>query len=378
MSSRLFLAGQRNEKMKIAIASVLKPADDVRAFEKMAMTLVAAGHEVYLIGMPATTQTTPDNTHFLELVPFHRLDWRRLLAPFRVLKKLRKVKPELLIVNTHELLLVSVANRILFGVKICYDIQENYYRNIRWTQSFPPWMRRPLAMWVRLKERLLTPFFHRVIFAEKCYLDEIRFLSKRAVVIENKAVLPKDFIRRQETGKIILAFTGTLGVSTGVFEAIELADQLYEKRADIELHILGFCAVPDVLADIMNRCSGKSYIKLAAGRMQVGHSRIMDLISRAHFGIISYPPSRHTRNRIPTKLFEYMSARLPILLTDNPTWAAVTAPVSAAIAVDFRNPDVDAILADMGRKDFYTGPVSGFLWASEHQKLIDLVSTLSE
>src|SRR5690242_19334192 len=138
--------------MKIVIASILKPADDVRAFEKMAMTLAAEGHEVYLIGMPTTTPVTPQNIRFIELIPFHRLSWRRLVAPLRVMKKIREVKPELLIVNTHELLIVGLLNRILFGTRIIYDIQENYYQNILWTRVFPAWVRRPIAWWVRITE----------------------------------------------------------------------------------------------------------------------------------------------------------------------------------------------------------------------------------
>jgi glycosyltransferase involved in cell wall biosynthesis len=255
-------------------------------------------------------------------------------------------------------------------------MQENYYRNILWTSAFPKWLRRPLALWVRLKEKMLTPFFDQIIFAEKCYRNEIRFLAARATVLENKSVLPAGFVRHPVEGKIVLAFTGTLGESTGVFEAIKLADELYEKRGDIELRILGACAIPDVLAEIMNRCSGKPYIRLTAGKMQVGHDRILDLISKAHFGIISYPPSPHTADRIPTKLFEYLSARLPILLTDNPAWHALTDPVSAAIHVDFRDPDVEKILVEMARKDFYSGPVDEFLWTSEEPRLVALVDNL--
>jgi glycosyltransferase involved in cell wall biosynthesis len=368
------LGAAKKQKMKIVIASILKPADDVRGFQKMAMTLTAEGHDVYLIGMPTTTPVTPPNIRFMELVPFHRLSWRRALAPVRVMKKIRQVKPQLLIVNTHELLLVGLLNRILFGTRIVYDIQENYYRNILWTRVFSPWVRRLIASWVRMKEWLLIPFFHRVIFAEKCYAEELAFAVSKAVTIENKAVLPNGFIRRPGNEKLLLAFTGTLSESTGVFEAIEFADRMYERRADLELHIIGSCAATGTLAEIMSRCSGKRYIKLVAGKMHVGHEHIMDLIARANFGIISYPPSPHTANRTPTKLFEYMSARLPILLRDNPRWRDLAGSVSAAIMVDFRNPTLEKILADMNRGNFYTGPVDDFLWASEKQKLIDLVN----
>jgi hypothetical protein len=126
----------------------------------------------------------------------------------------------------------------------------------------------------------------------------------------------------------------------------------------------------------MDRCSGKPYIKLTAGKMQVGHSRIVDLIARAHFGIISYPASPHTFNRIPTKLFEYLSAKLPILLTDNPAWRALTDPLSAAVAVDFRDPDIDKILVEMAGREYYTGSVDQFFWRSEERKLVDLVANL--
>ncbi|HZY80146.1 MAG TPA: hypothetical protein VFE50_11530 [Cyclobacteriaceae bacterium] len=364
------------KKKKIVIASVLKPADDVRAFEKMAMTLAGEGHQVYLVGMPSTTSVSPPNIHFIELSPFNRLSWRRLARPLRVLRKVRKVKPEVLIVNTHELLIVSFLNRILFGGKIVYDIQENYYRNILHTHAFSSWLRMPVAMWVRMKEYLFVPFFNQVILAEKCYVDELSFVPKSSTILENKSVLPPGFERRPSANKIILAFTGTLGESTGVFQAIELAEKLHEKRADIELHIMGFCALPNVLADIMSRCSGKSYIKLLAGKMQIGHSSILDLISKAHFGIISYPASPHTAGRIPTKLFEYLSARLPILLQDNSPWVGLTNRVSAAIVVDFHNPDVDRLLKDMTSKTFYTGPVDEFFWRSEEPKLIKLIEGL--
>jgi hypothetical protein len=110
--------------------------------------------------------------------------------------------------------------------------------------------------------------------------------------------------------------------------------------------------------------------------MQVGHDRILDLISRAHFGIVSYPASPHTADRIPTKLFEYLSARLPILVSDNPRWRSITDPISAAIAVNFHDPDVVAILSEMSKREFYTGPVDDFLWSSEEHNLVDLFGAL--
>ena len=364
------------KKKKIAIASVLKPADDVRAFEKMAMTLVKAGYEVYLIGMPATTRVSPPGIHFLELAPFHRLHFKRLLAPLVIGQKIRKVRPEVLIVNTHELLVVNFLNRILFGVATVYDVQENYYRNILWTSAFPGWMRRPIAWAVRLKERVFAPWVNRVIFAEKCYASELKFMSGKAVVVENKSLLPPDFRRVPKAGKTVLAFTGTLGESTGVFDAIRLTDLLHEKDPSVELEIIGFCPRPNVLKRLQKMCGERPYISMEAGPMQVGHERIVDLLQRAHFGIISYPPSPHTSGRIPTKLFEYVSARLPILICNHGPWVELTARVSAAIPLDFENLDGASILDKMKHTQFYTSEVDWAFWRNDEQKLLDLVASL--
>jgi hypothetical protein len=51
---------QEIKKQTIVIASILKPVDDTRAFEKMAASLAGLGHQVFLIGQPGKT---PDSGH---------------------------------------------------------------------------------------------------------------------------------------------------------------------------------------------------------------------------------------------------------------------------------------------------------------------------
>ncbi|MDZ7647939.1 MAG: hypothetical protein U5K54_12595 [Cytophagales bacterium] len=95
-------------------------------------------YEVFVIGYPTATPQNQDHAiHLLPLNSFKRISLGRLLAPWQTMKLIRKVKPEVLIVNTHELLIVSALNRIIFGVKIIYDIRENYFRNVMHTSVFP-------------------------------------------------------------------------------------------------------------------------------------------------------------------------------------------------------------------------------------------------
>lgn len=362
------------KKRRIVLASILKPVDDTRMTEKLGVSLAQVeGNEVYVIGYPSRTQTSPDSITSLPLQPFTRISFGRMLAPLAVFKKCIQVKPELLIVNTHELLIVGVVNRILFGTKILYDIQENYARNILHTTAFALPLRPLLAGWVRLNEMLLTPLFHGVLLAEKCYENELPFVRLKSLVLENKAVVPVNFKRQPPTDKIKIVFTGTLAESTGVFHAINLTQKLHQLNSKIELEIIGYCAITSTLTKIRSAIAGSAYIKLTGGEQLVPHQQILEAIRTANFGFICYPIAPHTRNKVPTKLFEYLACKLPILLQSEPKWVDLCTPCKAAIVVDFDNPDLPKILAQMN-EPFYTSRPVNVTWREEEERFLVLVN----
>ncbi|MFM7852383.1 MAG: hypothetical protein ACKO96_10825, partial [Flammeovirgaceae bacterium] len=79
---------QEIKKPRIVIASVLKPVDDTRAFEKMANSLAKQNFEVYLIGQPSKNKLPGASfIHFLPVQKFDRLSFRRWLAPIKIALK---------------------------------------------------------------------------------------------------------------------------------------------------------------------------------------------------------------------------------------------------------------------------------------------------
>ncbi|MEQ9230923.1 MAG: glycosyltransferase, partial [Cyclobacteriaceae bacterium] len=134
---------QRNAK--IVIASVLKPVDDVRNYEKIGCSLAKEDSlEVHILGTIGKVSDSKISAHLWK--PFRRLSFGRLMIQFHYLKKLRVLKPDLLIVTTHELLLASVLLKAFFSTKIIYDVQEDYFKNL-WHQHFyPPVLRHVMAI----------------------------------------------------------------------------------------------------------------------------------------------------------------------------------------------------------------------------------------
>ncbi|MEQ8361774.1 MAG: glycosyltransferase [Cyclobacteriaceae bacterium] len=356
-------------KQKIVIASTLKPQDDTRMFEKMAVNLAGIGdNEIYVIGQVSEGITANQGIHFLGHKPVNRIGIGRWLLPFRILLKTIKVKPKLLIANTHELLIVSIANRILFGTQIVYDIQENYYRNILYSEALPWYLRRPLALWVRFKEKVTSPLFHHFILAEKAYEKELTFIGNRYTILENKTVPPKAISRPSISGKINLLFSGTIASSTGIFEAIDLAEKLHQKDDRIHLTIIGYCALPSTREKVMEAIKNMSWITLKGLDHLVPHQEVLEEISKANFGIIYYPPSPHTEGSIPTKVYEYMAYQLPILTWQNQGFSQWVIQSKAGILVD--NPE--GLLPSTLSEKFYPHPIEGVEWEAEKfRRLVD-------
>jgi glycosyltransferase involved in cell wall biosynthesis len=363
------------KKNRILLASVLKPIDDTRMFEKLGRSLVeAGGYEVFIIGYPSKNPPQEaDSLHVFPLKRFGRLSFGRLVAGFQIFKIIYQVKPKVLIVNTHELLIVAVANRILFGTRIIYDIQENYWRNILQTNAFPRLVRPFLAAWVRLKEKLTSPFFHWNFLAEKGYEKELGFIGKKFTVIENKVWMPDGFQRKTDPTKTRLLFSGTLAESTGVFEAIELAKKLHGLEPSIELLIIGFCALPQTLKDIKQAIQTSPFITIIGGDSLVPHSQIMEAIATSDFGLVAYRLSPHIENSIPTKLYEYLGCQLPILLQGHSPWVEMCRPYSASVTVNFSNPDFNSVLHQMKNSMFYPTPPTDVTWALEEVKLLGVI-----
>ena len=230
----------------IAIISILKPVNDIRSYEKMARSLASKStHSIALIGAPSHNQeqhVEEKNIHFLPLPQFDRLSIKRLIMPLMVLKKLIKLKPELTIVNTPELLIVSILNQILFGGKIVYDLQENHYKNLIHQHNYPPIIKHIAAYLIRLKEVLLSPFVDHFILAEKGYVKELGFIKKRFTVVENKTIVKDKFGRPKVVKrKMQFLFTGNISENSGVLTAIDFYKQIHSCLPETRLVVIGHC-----------------------------------------------------------------------------------------------------------------------------------------
>lgn len=371
------------EKTKVVIASVLKPIDDTRMFEKFGLSMAKTNkYAINIIGFASKNVRSHEGIQFHDLGNFPRLSWARLTAKWKVYKQYLKVKPHIIIVNTHELLIVTSLFKIFFGARIVYDVRENYLKNIRYTTAFPALLRPVISTWVRLKEMITRPFFSHFILAERVYTRQLGFIPKSAVVIENKykSLQPTIEIQRPLLPDTIdLVYTGTISRGNGAFEAINIAKALHELNPAIRLKLVGYCAIKNDLKDLQEAIQEESFIDLIGGDYLVPHEEIVKEIANADFGFVLKKPNNGINDeKLLTRLFEYTAHHLPIIMLNNPTWINFCEEFNAAIAIDPRQYEPQELLNQMMAGNFYSkGDTTSSLWETEEARFLAVIDEIS-
>mgnify|MGYP003652587995 FL=1 len=366
---------------KIALISILKPVNDIRSYEKMARSLANKNnYAITLIGSHSKKKTEGQedpNIFFDPLPKFNRLGLMRCCMPFVVLKKLIQLKPELIIVNTPELLIVSILNQILFGGKIVYDLQENHYKNLIHQHNYPPIIKHMAGYMIRLKEVLRSPFVDHFILAEKGYVKELKFIKKRFTVVENKTIVKENFRRTQRSkDKLQFLFTGNISENSGVLTAIDFYEKIKTLIPESTLVIIGHCPSTSFYKKLKTEIN--KGIELDVSTTPISHAEIVQKILNSDFGIVSYNVNPSNENCMPTKVFEYLAYGLPITCQSETIWSEYISKFNAGVFLNFKQFELASTADQLIKfnKSFIYKDIPEVRWETEEKKFVELINQI--
>ncbi|MBR9999617.1 MAG: hypothetical protein KFF73_11635, partial [Cyclobacteriaceae bacterium] len=155
-------------RISVVIASLLKPVDDTRMYEKLGLSLAQTNkYEINIIGFSIKKNIFHTNIRTHPAFHFSRTGISRLVQPIRYFKILLKVKPRIIIVNAYDLLLITLFYSGFTRSIVIYDVQENYFRNILYNSPLPLPLKYLAACAVRTMECMAHPFIHHYLVAEQ-------------------------------------------------------------------------------------------------------------------------------------------------------------------------------------------------------------------
>ena len=373
--------------LQVAFIAVLKPIQDIRLFHKLAFCWLELGFKVHLFGFQNPTDPQPKNTENIFFYPIfrnYRLHWSRLLVGYRLLWYLLKIRPQMVVCAAVEMLPFCLFYKFLSflcfrKVHLSYDVQENYVANVLFTRTYPRAIRILLAKFLRFCEWLCSYWIDIFFLAEKCYVQELPFLSeKKYLVLENKFLqkylLPKN---APQSSKISFLHSGTLAREYGTEKILEIINLLSKQNIDYDFLIAGKCSDEKLYAQIQNLSSENFFVQISAS--PIAYKDILLTYREANIVLMPYQINEAYKNRIPTKFYEAMAHNAWIWVQKNPAWQVFFEEYDykKVVFTDFWSEKIDFSFLEKIHFSFdktYSNP--NIFWETERKKIFIWLQSL--
>ena len=373
--------------MKVCILSSVHPCFDVRIFQKQARSLAEAGYEVTLVAIADFEEKVVDGIRVLGLPQ----PSSRLLRPanwWRILRISLRERADIYHFHDPELLLPAGLIKLLTRRLIVYDVHENYPQDILTKEWIPAPLRRLVSSAFRVFEDTAVRGVDGVVVVNRHL--EGRFEGKARVVrVANYARLDshvnskRDTDRREAGARPYFVYAGRVSDDRGLHECLRALESLGDEGAEI------LCA--GRIGHVANR---QLRALLEHGHTEVPfkylgllpYEAIPPLFEGALAGLLCFQPTPNNVLGTPNKLFEYMSAGIPVIASDFPFIREVvleadcgllvqpddTRQIASAMAHLLHHPHDAARMGENGLR----AARERYNWQVEEKKLLSLYETL--
>ncbi|GGR53956.1 glycosyltransferase WbpH [Deinococcus seoulensis] len=367
--------------MKIAVLTTVHPENDVRIYHKQAIS-ISAQHEVTLIA----PKKTKEKLKLENYIPLKNSKSRfsRLAIQKQAYNVVIKIRPDVIHLHDPELIFLGILLK-LGGYKIVWDVHESLPGQVLNKKWIPRHLRRPVSMIASGIEFLAGKFFDRIIVATQSIGKS--FPAEKTFVIQNFPILGEMHSHdsnRFSRSTPIFFHGGGLTEIRGIKEIIEAIYILNnEFKYPGILRLVGKFESA-YFEDICRKSRGWKYVDY---HEWVGREDLAKLLGSADAGVITFLPAPNHIDSQPNKIFEYMSASLPIIVSDFPSWKElIGSDEVSGLAVDPKDPykiaqamkyliDNPEESKSMGERG-YEKVANYFNWGAESEKLKDIYSSL--
>ena len=364
----------------ILIASLLKPTADPRIRAKLANSLSKIAH-LYLVGLESGSplSSNPKITE-IRLKKFDRLSLQRFWQSLKVWEQVKQIQPDVLIVNTPELLWVGLFYKIRYKGLVIYDVLENYFQNIWYQHNYPTWLKPILVTALALTEHFSLWFVDYYLLAEEVYGTDLCFVKNRNLVVANKLAgeySAKKAVYPLQKQHFHFVYAGTISTDYGTEDALRFFIELAHFLPESTLTVIGYCSDNTYRRKLQSLAQGTEQIIWKVSAEFVPHSELLGHLLDADFALLPYRPNRSTFNCIPAKMYECLALQIPMLVSTNPLWRKLCEPENAALFIDFQDFNAQKVINQIRQTRFYPNPdPDKWLWQTEEIKLLNLIRNM--
>jgi len=371
---------------KICVLTTAHPPSDVRIFHKECKSIARAGYDVTLIAS-ADEDCIRDGIRLLRLPRWkNRLD-RMLRGSFAIYKKAREINADIYHFHDPELIPAALLLR-LAGKKVVYDIHEDLPRTISYKPYIPGFLKGAISQTAELVEDWAGGRFSAVVAATPTIGRRFRRVSDNVAVVNNypkiEEIEPPGGSaneKREARGAILLYVGMRITRARGAVEMVQ-AVGLLQSKLRARLRLVGAWDSAELPQSLSN-LPGWSRTEFVG---PLDRSGVANELRRATVGLVLLHPEPNYVESQPVKLFEYMCAGIPVIVSDFPVCREIVRKAGCGILVNPLEPDeiaraMEYLLThpaeaeEMGRRGFQAVH-ENYNWANEEKILVQMYERL--
>ena len=364
--------------MRIAHLTSVHPRFDTRIYLKMCCSLAQAGHEVTLVVADGQGTERRNGVEIIDAGRSRGRLHRMMGAPRRVLRIAQCLDAEVYHLHDPELLPIAATLR-RSGARVIFDAHEDIGKQMHSKPYLTPVLRGCLAWGYVRYENWCVRGLDAIVTATPSIRVRYAAHHPRVVDINNYPMLgelesPTPWERREDS----ICYVGGICRIRGVLELVQAMSLV---RNSTRLHLAG------TFSDVEQQAKALPGFTRVQTWGQVDRTGVRDVLGRSMAGIVTFYPMPNHIDAQPNKMFEYMSAGIPVIGSNFPLWREIIEGNRCGICVDPMNPQaiahaIDSLIGDpaMAKRMGENGRravVERYNWGSEERKLAELYRVIA-
>jgi len=356
------------------------PPFDTRIFHKECGSLVNAGFNVTLIAPHSHAEIV----NGINIIANPTAE-RRLKRMTKIAYNLYRMalEQEAAIYHFHDPELIPVGLLLLARRrKVVYDIHEDVPRSLfsHSRDYMPKYIKKPLSLLIECFENLAVRKFSALVTATNAICKRFQYLNKNLRVINNYPIL-NELIQTTSIPwidrPISVAYIGAISIERGIKQMVETMEYL-SKDLHVSLELAGAFS-PIHIRDEISKLPGWKHVNELGF---VNRNEVARILGQVKAGLVLFHPEPNHVESQPNKIFEYMSAGIPVIASDFPLWRELIKKNDCGILVDpldtkaiceaikylFENPKEAEAMGKHGR----SAVEKYYNWDIEKEKLLEL------
>lgn len=365
---------------KIIHLTSVHPRYDTRIFLKMCSSLAKEkDFDVSLVVADGKGNEIKNGIKIFDVSkPNNRVD-RILNITKKVLKKAINLDGDIYHLHDPELIPIGLKLKKL-GKKVIFDSHEDVPKQIIDREYLPKWILRIISFGLNSYEKYACEKFDAIVAATPTIRDKFLKINKNSIDINNYPIWGELSFEKIDWS-IKQNYIIYVGGITKIRSIREIIKSLGFLR-DIKLILGGNFIEKELEIEVKNYLEWKK----VEYKGFVDRKKYKELLTISKVGLVLFYPYPNHIDSQPNKMFEYMSAGIPVVASNFPLWKEIIEKNNCGICVNPLNPReiADAVnylienpeIAERMGKNGQKAVIEKYNWDNEYKKLLNLYKGL--